>query len=142
MFKNYHLFFTLGLFVAMVAFFGLWRYEVLDHSKTKSDLTLANGIIVKHEDNIKTSEEVANDLQISLNNVRSELRSVLNQPVQCHPTRSGAGTGDAATPGQKLPEGNALRSDFLLDFGGRAEETAVRLLGCQEFIRKSFKLNE
>ena len=102
---------------------------------------MANSTIEQHEENIIITERVSRDLQNNLNSLNSELVSLRKQPIQCHTIAGSTGRGDGSTAGEKLPEGNALRSDFLYDFAGRAETVAIKLLACQDLIARTWKVN-
>jgi hypothetical protein len=133
------LIFFSAIFAAMVVFFGFWRYEVLNHSKTSDALELAKETIKQQKENIIITERASNDYQASIDNLNIELNRLRNRPAKCVPvTSTTSGNNEAATKA-KLFNGNGLRTEWLYDYAGRAEETRLRLIGCQRFINSTWE---
>lgn len=86
------------------------------------------------------SEKVSRDYQSSITALRRQLNGLRDDPT-CVPTESsGAGYGNNGTSTGAVVSGrNGLKTGYLFDYAGRAEETRLKLLGCQNFINELYK---
>lgn len=86
------------------------------------------------------SERSSNDYQKSINSLRRQLNSLRDDPT-CVPTESSIppnGHNGAAT-GAIVSGRSGLRTGYLIDLGGRCEETRLKLIGCQKFINQTWE---
>lgn len=81
------------------------------------------------------SEKASHDYQASIRSLRRQLDSLRNDPrcVSIEPASPPNGHNGAAT-GTEFSGRDSLRLGYIVDFGGRCEETRLKLLGCQKFI--------
>lgn len=81
------------------------------------------------------SEKASHDYQASVRSLRRQLDSLRNNPrcVSIEPASPSDGHNGAAT-GTEFSGRDSLRLGYIVDFGGRCEETRLKLLGCQKFI--------
>ncbi len=81
------------------------------------------------------SEKASHDYQASVRSLRRQLDSLRNDPrcVSIKPASPPNGHNGAAT-GTEFSGRDSLRLGYIVDFGGRCEETRLKLLGCQKFI--------
>lgn len=88
------------------------------------------------------SERVSNDYQKSARSLRNQLNSLRGQtrcvPLSTEP--SGQINGHSGTPTEgKLSSRGGLTSGYLIDLGGRCEETRLKLIGCQNFVNQLYE---
>lgn len=85
------------------------------------------------------SEKVSNDYQKSARSLRTQLNSLRNNP-RCVPVQpANPSSGDNGSPtGSKLSGGGGLTTGYLVDLGGRCEETRLKLIGCQDFVNQLY----
>lgn len=133
--------------LALVVFVGLWRIEVAETKSLKAEITrmdeqieIATLEINQCSKDKALTEKVSNDYQKSIANLRNQLNGLRDNPT-CIPTEpSGAGSGNnGATSGGVVPSGIGLKTGYLFDYAGRAEETRLKLIGCQSFINELYK---
>ena len=81
------------------------------------------------------SEKASHDYQASVRSLRRQLDSLRNDPrcVSIKPASPPNGHNGAST-GTEFSGRDSLRLGYIVDFGGRCEETRLKLLGCQKFI--------
>lgn len=84
------------------------------------------------------TEKVSNDYQKSIANLRTQLNRLRNDP-HCIPTESPSSPGISPNTGGKLSGGNGIRSDWLYDFAGRAEQDRLTAKGCVDFMDQLYK---
>ena len=126
--------------VAAYFYIGYLRGKV---DRLQGELAAAEAIIHQHEKNKKITEEVSNEYQNNIASLNAELERVRDIQADCIPVTFTARGNYAAASEEELPEGNALRSDWLYDYAGRAERTRIKLIACQKFINRTWdRLNE
>lgn len=133
--------------LAAVIFFGLWRVEVghgelqkAEIARLDEQLEIATLEINQCISDKAISERSSNDYQKSINSLRRQLNSLRDDPT-CVPTESSIpsnGHNGAAT-GAIVSGRSGLRTGYIIDLGGRAEETRLKLIGCQSFINELYK---
>lgn len=133
--------------LAVIVFFGLWRLEAAETRNLKAEIArmdeqieIAALEINQCSKDKALTEKVSNDYQKSIANMRRQLNGLRDDPT-CVPTEpSGAGYGDnGAATGNQLLRGNGLKTGYLFDYAGRAEETRLKLLSCQSFINELYR---
>ena len=134
-----------------LALLGGFGYLVYDYTSTKAENRALKIDIQALEDTIEDyaaevdqcvsdktlTEKTSNGYQTSIRSLRSQLDSMRSRgEARCVPTEpAGATHGRDGTPaGTELPSGNGVRAGYLIDFGGRCEETRLKLLACQSFV--------
>jgi hypothetical protein len=115
-----------------------WR---IDHLSNANDvltgqIRAANATIKTHEQNVKITERVANDYQSSINNLNRELDRLRKRPAKCVPVTRSAGRDSESAATAELSDRNGLSDQWLYDYAGRAEQTRLTLIGCQDFINR------
>lgn len=86
------------------------------------------------------SERVSSDYQKSARSLRNQLNSLRNNPACIYVEPSSPSSGDNGTStGTELSGTNGLRAGYLLDFAGSAEETRLKLIGCQNFVNQLYE---
>lgn len=126
-------------FIAMASYIYILRADIkglkTDIAGLEKYLEESEAEVAQCVSDKALSERVSNDYQTSLTSLRRQLNSLRNDPkcVPTEPTPAPDGRSGAAA-GTKLSSGNGLRAGYLFDFAGRAEETRLRLIGCQSFI--------
>lgn len=137
---------TLFSTVAIIVLFGLWRLEVAENKRLDAQIEALDLQIAAATTEINQcasdkalSERTSRDYQNNVTALRRQLNSLRKDPA-CVPTESTpAPDGHHGTPaGGKLPSGNGIRVGYLFDFAGRAEETRLKLEGCQDFVNQLY----
>jgi hypothetical protein len=87
------------------------------------------------------TEKVSHEYQSDLADLNSQLNTLRLRvgPSRCVPVNSGntASGHDGAPAKNELPQRNGLSAWYLIDFAGRAENTRLQLLSCQNFVRRA-----
>lgn len=139
----------IGLLLSAFAFLGMLGYIYVLRADIKSMdgeikglerfLEEARAEINQCNQDKILSEKVSNDYQKSARSLRNQLNSLRNNP-HCIPVSPGPSSGDnGTTAGTKLSGTNGLRAGYLLDFAGSAEETRLKLIGCQNFVNQLYE---
>lgn len=92
----------------------------------------------------KLTEGVENDYQKQVNALNGTIDALrLRKPARCVPVRVAvpAKRPDATTPEPKLPIGDGIGSEYLIDYAARAEECRLKLMGLQGFVNQVWKAN-
>lgn len=126
------------LMVSVGAFFGLWRYQVLAHKRTKETLAVAQVTISQHQANILITEEVANEYQNTIALRDSHIKRLQQRPIRCHAIASQASGADGSTARDKLSAGNGISSNWLYGFASRCEGERLKVKGLQSFINRVY----
>lgn len=84
------------------------------------------------------TEKTNNAYKSDIANMRRQLNSVRDS-AHCVPTESSGASGFPANSAGKLPSGNGLRSGWLYDFAGRAEQDRLTAKGCLSFMDQLYK---
>lgn len=84
------------------------------------------------------TEKTSNAYKNDITNLRRQLNSV-RESAHCIPTESSGPSGVSPNTGGKLPSGNGLRSGWLYDFAGRAEQDRLTAKGCLDFMDQLYK---
>lgn len=132
------------LFIAMTAFFGLWRYEVLDHSKTNKDLVqaqkdlkTASDTIEAYDTNIDLTEGIENGYQAQIDGLNATVKRLRKRPAKCVPVIAIAGAGqlypEQGYGGKHAPQ-NGIGTEFLYDFAADAERYRIERNACKDFV--------
>lgn len=134
----------LGALAALV-FFGLWRLEVAETKNLQAEIDTLQDTVIDFgnaisqcEDDKQITEKVSNDYQKSIVNLRRQLNSVRTDP-RCIPTEPSGSSGISSGSGGEFSGRNGLRSEWLRDFAGRAEETRITANSCIEFMDQVYK---
>lgn len=122
--------------VLLAAFFGLWRYEALSHSKTKDELLRAEFTIKGHEENIKISEKVSHDYQDNIDRLNADIKRLRNRPAKCVTIAPSSIVHSEAGQRPKHGSENGIRSDWLYDFAIEAEEIRIERNSCKDFVNQ------
>lgn len=120
------------LVVSTAAFFGLWRYEALDHKTTKESLKTAQATIKQHLENIEIVERANNEYQSNIDRLNADVKRLRKRPAKCititpelhSETGSGRGHG----------EENGISSGWLYDYAIEAEELRIERNACKDFV--------
>lgn len=140
----------IGAILFLVAVFGTgyWVNSILAENKAlkveiaRMDEALEDATLeINQCSSDKTlTEKASNDYQASIRSLRNQLNSLRNDP-RCVPTESPGKTDgrNGAATGAELSSGNGLRSGYLLDYAGRAEETRLKLVACQSFVNNLYQ---
>lgn len=89
----------------------------------------------------KLTQEVSNAYQSKISSLNSQLTRLRNvQPARCVPVTQPSG-GYHATPqsGKPTRPNGGVDSSALYDFAGEAERYRLQLIGCQDFILKTWE---
>lgn len=88
----------------------------------------------------RITQEVSHDYQDKIAGLRRQLADLKRvRPSMCVTvTGADAATGRDAAAGGGQPAGpDGVRSEFLYDFAAEAEEYRLRLIACQDFVRRA-----
>lgn len=136
-----------GLSLYVVAGLTIWglknRVDVLelkvesvekerDHAKEQYAQCLADQ---------QLTEEVSNGYQTkltALNRQLSDLKRLRDKPA-CVPTTSAASERDGTTGRGEYARSDGIRTIWLYDFAGEAEQYRLQLISCQEFINRTWE---
>ncbi len=134
-----------GILLSVIAVIGAVSYILVLRAENKSlaegkarleldiaDLQKAANDCISDKN---LSEKASHDYQASVRSLRRQLDSLRNDPrcVSIKPASPPNGHNGAAT-GTEFSGRDSLRLGYIIDFGGRCEETRLKLLGCQKFI--------
>ena len=134
-----------GILLSCVAVIGAVSYilvlraqnESLAEGKARLELDIADLQKAANDciSDKNLSEKASHDYQASVRSLRRQLDSLRNDPrcVSIKPASPPNGHNGAAT-GTEFSGRDSLRLGYIVDFGGRCEETRLKLLGCQKFI--------
>lgn len=137
------------LFLTAAVFFGLWRFEVVDHRKTsgvleatETALIAARGALKKHEEDIKLVERTNHEYETDNARLRADVKRLRATPARCVPVRipsspsgihseprSGRGHGDQNGDG-----GSGVNSSWLYDYAIEAEQLRIDRNACKKFV--------
>ena len=135
----------IGILLSVIAVIGAVSYILVLRAENKSlaegkarleldiaDLQKAANDCISDKN---LSEKASHDYQASVRSLRRQLDSLRNDPrcVSIKPASPPNGHNGAAT-GTEFSGRDSLRLGYIVDFGGRCEETRLKLLGCQKFI--------
>lgn len=135
---------TLALYLGLAAYIFVLRADVRSlNGQIKVldlDLSAATKEVAQCQLDKELSEKVSNDYQKSISALRRQLNSLRNNPT-CIPTKpAGKADGHTGAPaGTEFSGGDGVRLGYLADFAGRAEETRLKLLGCQAFVNNLYR---
>lgn len=131
--------------LATLIFFGLWRVEVghnklqkAEISRMDEELEIAALEINQCNKDKALSERSSNDYQKSIANLRRDIDRLRNSPACILPKPSGSSGIHSGTGGQ-LSGGNGIRTDWLYDFAGRAEQDRITGAACLNFMDQLYK---
>ncbi len=142
----------IGLALSAFAFLGMLGYIYILKADIKSMrgeikgleryLEEAHAEINQCTEDKALSERVSNDYQKSARSLRNQLNSLRENPhcVTVTPSPSDGSNGTSA--GGELSRTNGVRAGYLLDFAGRAEETRLKLIACQNFVNQLYESRE
>lgn len=144
--SNIYVVLASSLVVAGMAIFILIQQNKIDNLQStveSQNITLAENAktIEQCESDKALTEGVSNDYQSkirSLNNQLGKYRGMLSQSTCIPLTGEAIGSNGSPAAGE-LSGRNGINSHYLIDFAGRAEETRLKLLGCQDFINKLYE---
>lgn len=130
----------LGFAAASIIGFGIHTISASwTEAKHQRELTeQREQLIASCEADKKITQEVSSEYQSkirSLNNQLARLKRVQPHCILPETNPSGGHNGTAA--GKLVPSGNGVNTEYLYDFAARAEETRLKLLGCQDFINRT-----
>lgn len=116
----------------------LWRNDHLGNEidLLRDQLGVKNTIIATHNKNVKITEEVSNAYQNDINKLNADIKRLRKRPARCVTVTRSASSNIKPTTKPKLSERNGLSSEWLYDYAGRAEQTRLTLLACQNFINQ------
>lgn len=124
----------LGAVAIAGIFYGLWRYELIRHSRTAEHLQTAQAVILAHESNVKKAEKVNHDYQNDINKLNANIRRLRALPDKCititppsdiHP-QPGQGRGYAGE--------NGISSRWLYEYAADAELLRIERNSCKDFV--------
>lgn len=131
--------------VAIIVFFGLWRLEVAETKNLKAEIAkmdeqieIATLEINQCSKDKALSERVSNDYQNANTALRRDLNRLRNNPACVLPEPSGS-SGVHSGTGNQLSGRNGIRTDWLYDFAGRAEQDRITGAACIEFMDQLYK---
>lgn len=108
-------------------------------STLKSDLKLEESARKTAEANFQQcqsdaikSKEISSEFQKSNTALKSQLNRLRSQSKCIVPNSRGGYNGTST--GRELSGSDGISSGWLYEFAGRAEETRLKLLGCQKFV--------
>ena len=115
-----------------------WRIDHLqnENNTLTEQIRAKTALIATHEKNVKITEEVANAYQNDINKLNADLDRLRRQPANCIPITSSAGRGVESTSRAELSDRNGITDQRLYEYAGRAEQTRLTLLACQNFINR------
>ena len=89
----------------------------------------------------RLTEEASNDYQTKISSLNNQLRDIkrLRDNPSCIPVTQPSCEHNVPTPERKPSGSNGLRTEWLYDFAAEGEEYRLRLMACQDFIRKTWK---
>ena len=103
-----------------------------ENTSLKTQLIQAEANFTKcQEDGIK-SKEISSDYQKSNSSLKSQLDR-LRRSSKCIVPYNGSRSVGTAAEG-KLSGSDGISTGWLYEFAGRAEETRLKLIGCQKFV--------
>lgn len=133
---------TVILCALVALFFGLWRYEVLSHSKTSDALTAVKAGLSQCKDNIEISERVNNDYQNDINRLNADMRRLRSKPSKCvhisRPSSVHTGSGSGGQHGSQ----NGISSEWLFEYAATAEQLRLQRNACKDFVNKTWETNK
>lgn len=124
------------LMVSTATGFGLWRYEVLNHSKTKDALSVATAVIKEHQENIIISERISNDYQTNINKLNADIKRLRNRPATCKCVTGTTTVHNGQGSGGKHGSENGIRSEWLIDYAIESEELRIERNSCKDFVNQ------
>lgn len=133
--------------LAALIFFGLWRIEVgrgeikdVKISRLDEQIEIATLEINQCISDKTLAEKESHGFQTNLGALRRQLNSLRDNP-SCVPTipASASHGHNGASAGGVVSGSNGIRTGYLIDFAGNAEETRLKLLGCQSFVNSLYK---
>lgn len=124
--------------LSLVCVLLLWRNDNLSNTITTltGQINAKNAIIATHEKNAKITEEVADAYQNDINKLNADLNRLRRQPANCIPIASSTGRGIESASRAELSDRNGITDQRLYEYAGRAEQTRLTLLACQNFINR------
>ncbi len=127
---------TVVFFIAACLFFGLWRYEVLDHRQTLKRLTTASSAIAQHEQNIQISERTNHEYQTDIDRLNADIKRLRLQPAKCIPITKPTIVYPKRKPRREHAEQNGISSQWLYDYGREAEQLRIERNACKKFVNE------
>lgn len=131
--------------LVVVIFFGLWRLEVAATKSLQTQIDTLQDTVVEYDHELEQcstdkslTERVSNDYQNNISNLRRQLDR-LRRESYCVPTELTSPPSVPSGSGNQLPRGNGLRSGWLYDFAGRAEQDRLTAQGCITFMDELYK---
>lgn len=126
----------LVVFIGAATFFGLWRYEVLDHKTTKDYLAIVQKANLQHEKNITITEEATNAYQADIDRLNADVKRLRLRPAKCISVAREASLHPEQGPGREYGSQNGVSSTFLYDFAIEAETLRIERNACKDFVNQ------
>lgn len=125
---------VVALFVAAAAFFGLWRYEVLDHKQTSDDLAVANNAIEQHQKNVLITERANNEYQTDIDRLNADIKRLRKRPAKCVTIAEPSGVRSGSGSGREHGRENGISSEWLYEYAVEAEGYRLQRNHCKKFV--------
>jgi hypothetical protein len=129
------------LFISSLFGAGIYyRNVVSDRDRYKIERNNAREAFTRCQSDQKITEGVSNDYQSKIRALNNQLGNLkrLRASATCIPVTHPSLSNNGTSAREEL-SGRNINSDYLIDFAGRAEETRLKLLGCQQFINQTWE---
>lgn len=118
-----------------------WDVDRIEARQAQALTEQATALQEQCNANKKITQGVEDAYSKQVNSLGDTIRALrLRKPARCVPIASKPPQRpNAATPEAKLPDGDGIQSEYLIDYAGRAEECRLKLIGLQGFVNQVWK---